>query len=306
MPTASHNSGDLFAIGIDTVVYSFTDADSNSSVCSFMVMISDLESPTISDCPANINSCSPVTAFIPPTATDNCNLTSFDKFVTETVSFASILHDFEYVAVDDAGNDDTCAFTITQFPLPTANAGNDATITEGDSVTIGGSPAGFGFYPITSYIWNPSEGLDNPNAPNPWADPTSTTSYLLFAIDDNGCAATDIMTVTVSPAFGNEGSEKIGEVDFEVTTWPNPVRGVLNVQVSRITQARSRELGATVLDLVEISLVDILGREVHHVKTELGDGFVWTIDTSGLAKGQYILTAQSNNSINHKKIIMLE
>jgi len=52
-----------------------------------------------------------------------------------------------------------------------------------------------------SYSWSPAGGLSNTNIKNPLASPTSTTSYVLTATDNNGCIILDTTTISVAPSF---------------------------------------------------------------------------------------------------------
>ncbi len=68
------------------------------------------------------------------------------------------------------------------------DAGPDATICQGQSVTLNGSVGG----PpgdILSIQWTPATGLSNPNILNPVASPTSTTTYTLEVTFVGGAAA---------------------------------------------------------------------------------------------------------------------
>ncbi|MCX7980537.1 MAG: Ig-like domain-containing protein, partial [Bacteroidia bacterium] len=78
------------------------------------------------------------------------------------------------------------------------DAGPDATICQGQSVTLNGSVAG----PpgdIASIQWSPATGLSNPNILTPVASPTSTTTYTLEVTFVGGCKRRDQVTVTVLP-----------------------------------------------------------------------------------------------------------
>jgi gliding motility-associated-like protein len=77
-------------------------------------------------------------------------------------------------------------FTITINPLPTANAGADQAICAGSSANLTASGG-------TSYQW--SNGLGN--AANATASPALTTTYTV-TVTDNGCSATDAVTVNVA------------------------------------------------------------------------------------------------------------
>lgn len=81
----------------------------------------------------------------------------------------------------------------------TANAGpNSVTICEGSSQQLNGT-ASNGDTPYT-YSWSPAAGLNDPNVANPVASPGATTTYTLTVMDDDGCTATDAITVNVTPA----------------------------------------------------------------------------------------------------------
>jgi gliding motility-associated-like protein len=77
---------------------------------------------------------------------------------------------------------------------PTADAGSDVTIALGAGTTL--SPSGG-----TSYVWSPSGGLSCSACENPYASPTSTTTYTVTVTDANGCSASDDVTVIVDAVF---------------------------------------------------------------------------------------------------------
>lgn len=70
------------------------------------------------------------------------------------------------------------------------DAGEDKFICPGESVVLDGSGA-------FSYSWDPPTGLDNPNASNPVASPSVTTTYYLTGLTETGCPGSDSTTVTV-------------------------------------------------------------------------------------------------------------
>jgi hypothetical protein len=62
---------------------------------------------------------------------------------------------------------------------------------------------------IYQYAWAPVDGLDDPNSPNPVANPTVTTEYTLTITDSEGCVVSDVMTVEVNPElFVNAGDDE--------------------------------------------------------------------------------------------------
>jgi len=73
---------------------------------------------------------------------------------------------------------------------PTANAGQDVTICEGNSTQLGATGG-------DTFAWTPNDGsLDDATIANPIANPTTTTIYTVIVTDSNGC--TDSATVTVN------------------------------------------------------------------------------------------------------------
>jgi len=74
---AGLSSGSEFPVGSTTNTFQATDANGNTSTCSFVVTVNDTEAPVIA-CPADIvvtndaGLCGAVVSFATPTATDNC------------------------------------------------------------------------------------------------------------------------------------------------------------------------------------------------------------------------------------------
>ena len=92
-------------------------------------------------------------------------------------------------------NDNTATFTITC---------NGTTISSG---SLGGGQAfnqvvsSCTTTPPITYSWSPSTGLTNPNAPSPFASPTTNQTYTL-TVTSNGCSNTTSTTITVNPSVG--------------------------------------------------------------------------------------------------------
>ena len=84
--------------------------------------------------------------------------------------------------------------TITVNPLPTADAGADQAICEGESTQIGSAAiAG------NTYSWNNGASLSSASVANPTANPTTTTTYTVTVTETaTGCTNTDQVTVTVN------------------------------------------------------------------------------------------------------------
>ena len=80
-----------------------------------------------------------------------------------------------------------------------ADAGNDQTVCEGESIQIGGSPAATGGTMSYAYAWSPNVSLSSGTVGNPTATPTGSTAYILEVTDVNNCTSLDTVTITVSP-----------------------------------------------------------------------------------------------------------
>lgn len=89
------------------------------------------------------------------------------------------------VTVSDGSTSDNDDVIVTVNALPTANAGIDKTICEGDSVTLTATGG-------TSYLWNTGA-----TTASILVSPESTTTYTV-TVTQNGCTADDDVVVTVN------------------------------------------------------------------------------------------------------------
>lgn len=83
--------------------------------------------------------------------------------------------------------------TVSNEATATVIAGNIAlTINKGDSIQLNPSAPN-----NSTYTWSPAIKLSCVNCENPFASPDETTTYTLTITDENGCTATDVVTVNV-------------------------------------------------------------------------------------------------------------
>ena len=73
----------------------------------------------------------------------------------------------------------------------TANAGKDTGMCIGHGIVIGSVVTARGGTPPYVYTWTPATGLSNNKIPNPTANPSITTTYILSVLDANNCVAYD-------------------------------------------------------------------------------------------------------------------
>ncbi len=92
------------------------------------------------------------------------------------------------VAVNSSeGCSDTDVVIVTVNSLPNANAGNDVTINEGESITLTASGG-------TDYLWSTGETTQSIEV-----SPNTTTTYSVDVTSSQGCSSSDTVTVTVIP-----------------------------------------------------------------------------------------------------------
>lgn len=77
------------------------------------------------------------------------------------------------------------------------DAGENRSICLDDHTRLGGAPTADGSNFPYQYVWSPAETLDDPNAANPFARPSETTTYQLIAWAGNCKADTAEVTVNV-------------------------------------------------------------------------------------------------------------
>ncbi|XP_071942777.1 hyalin-like [Antedon mediterranea] len=117
----THNSGDLFYLGVTTVNYTAVDPSGNVAICLFNITLTDLESPEIIDCPMDsiVNTTGEASVFnvtwIVPTATDNSGETPVPvaDYTSGDNMFGIGTTTVQYNVSDSAGNfNDSCTFVI--------------------------------------------------------------------------------------------------------------------------------------------------------------------------------------------------
>lgn len=153
---------------------------------------------------------------------------------TDTGSYiiATPLETTTYTIIGEGGE---CGDVSTEFTLvvdneEVADAGADEEICFGSSVPLSGSGG-------EEYLWEPADGLSDPEVSNPTASPEETTIYQLTTFDEYGCPAYDEMTVTVWPlpdvetgedgSFCIDGTFQLEASGAETYSW-SPTEGLDN------------------------------------------------------------------------------
>ncbi len=131
--TAGLATGDLFPVGTTTNTFEVTDAAGNITSCSFDVVISDTELPTIT-CPADftqnndLDICGSIASYTVPVGLDNCtgSITTQIAGLDTGVEYPIGITTNTFEVIDLAGNSATCSFDveIVDAQLPTIICSN--------------------------------------------------------------------------------------------------------------------------------------------------------------------------------------
>lgn len=174
---------------------------SDGDFCSKIAMCaSDATPPVISGCPANqvvelnASGCAQPVSWTPPTAKDNCTLSSFTSNHSPGSSFSRGITTVTYTAKDAAGNTTTCSFTVElvdkTVPVITGCPGNIIVNADNSCQAIA--------------TWTPPTLADNctgailTSTKSPGSIfPKGTSTVLYTATDASGNKATCSFTVTV-------------------------------------------------------------------------------------------------------------
>lgn len=130
-------SGSQFPVGTTSIEFTATDNAGNTSVCTFDVIVSDNETPTIT-CPDDLTvaalpgECAALVTYDPPVIDDNCPGVVWN-LVDGPASGDMVPagdHEVTLEVVDAAGNSTTCTFTVsvTESTLPTIDCPEDITV----------------------------------------------------------------------------------------------------------------------------------------------------------------------------------
>ena len=98
-----------------------------------------------------------------------------------------------YVTISNGQCQDIDSVTVTVFPLPNVYAGEDTTITSGQSIQLNATTNATS----PSFLWQPETFLSNNTIQNPVATPVYTITYTVTVTDIHGCSASDTITITV-------------------------------------------------------------------------------------------------------------
>ena len=125
----------------------------------------------------------------PSTGLSNANIANPIVSVSQTTTYTVTVSSGTCISTDQV--------VVTVIPGVTANAGQDANICAGGSVSLNGQGG-------TTFSWSPTNGLSNANIANPIANPSQNTTYILTTSNGN-CTDTDTVIVNVTTVSANAG-----------------------------------------------------------------------------------------------------
>ncbi|SFT63392.1 gliding motility-associated C-terminal domain-containing protein [Lishizhenia tianjinensis] len=117
--TSNYYSGDLVPVGYNDVVYTATNASGASSTCEFVAHVIDVQAPMFTNCPLDKvvyttdSTCSKVVTWKKPGVFDNCPSPTVTSTHNSGDEFPLGVTEVKYFVVDDAGQMDSCIFTVT-------------------------------------------------------------------------------------------------------------------------------------------------------------------------------------------------
>jgi gliding motility-associated-like protein len=179
-----------------------------------------------------------------------------------------------YKTIVQSGNcpADTSTYqAITVLPSYTVSAGNDTTISLGQTITLNGSGSG-------SPLWTTTSNLSNPTIFNPTTSPLLTSTYILSVTDVNMCVNADTVVVNVI----------IVSTDLSITTVISPNGDGINDNwvIKNIS----------IYPENEVTVFNIYGNDVFHKKGYNND-WQGTYNGNTLPDGTYFYIVKTD-SIN--------
>lgn len=125
-------------------------------------------------------------------STSSLNYCDTFNVCTDTVTYR--------IFIGNTGNGCTGSNSNTKgirfkYPDPDINAGNNSTICDNQSLTLGGSPTSSS---AILFLWSPFNSLSDSSLANPIASPTTDTKYFVTATDTRGCTSIDSIDVIVN------------------------------------------------------------------------------------------------------------
>jgi hypothetical protein len=122
--SSNFNSGDRFASGTYTVIYTATDPSGNSVNCSFVIQVNSTDTnPPMISCPSDVmapadnDTNSTIVTWLPPPYMDNFRVVSVNVSKANGSLFYIGSELVVYTVYDVVGNNDSCSFSVTVLDM---------------------------------------------------------------------------------------------------------------------------------------------------------------------------------------------
>ncbi|MFN8322816.1 MAG: gliding motility-associated C-terminal domain-containing protein [Chitinophagales bacterium] len=178
--------------------YAVTVTDKNNCIAVDSVYLTDPSAVVVSVVPSNVKCFEGNDGKV--VITVNGGLPPYDYYLNGIYQFDSIFTGLtagNYLATAEDANNciGSATFSISQPQAFSVNAGPDLISVRGQTVQINGSATSING--IIAYNWSPSTNLSCTACQVTQANPDSTTTYVLMAMDGDSCVGFDSMTVIV-------------------------------------------------------------------------------------------------------------
>mgnify|MGYP002638734272 CR=1 FL=1 len=206
--TSNLGSGVTLPSGVYPVTYVATDNAGNSTQATFVMTVADQEAPLVSGTPANVSltlglgSCAAIATWTPPTASDNCAVSSLSASHLPGSAFPSGTTTVTYTATDPSGNS-----TVVSF---------DVVVTDAEAPTIPDLP--------TFILVGTDPGTCSATAT--WTEPVGADNCAIASVTSTHASGSSfppgdtLVTYTVTDSAGNstQGNFAVSVTDTEAPT----------------------------------------------------------------------------------------
>ncbi len=215
-----------------------------------------------------------------PVSSDICAGESYDFFGTEL----SESGDYSHTLTSINSCDSVIALTLTVYPLPIVNLGNDTTIYDTDLILL---DAGEGF---AGYEWNDGSTSQTLEVNGTLLDTISYT-YSVTVTDNNSCSNSDTIVITI------KSSTDILSINTNpaiVKLYPNPTTGLINLSIENIGK-----------DKIIVNIVSIDGKVIYTKEFEnIADKIIEELDLTNHRKGIYLIKVFNNKTVKTERLIL--
>ena len=330
--SVTNNAPAVYQKGVNLVTWTVTDKSGNTRTCVQRVTVYDAEKPTIT-CPANIvantgSDCTATPVTLPhPVFADNCGVIVTLKWAitgvtwgssngtginyVPTMNYATGVSTVTYTAYDEAGNWQTCTFTVTvkdvtppvlvcataqTFCKVANNIYTIPVVTQTDNCVI--ATTAFKITGVTSRAGSGTNASGSFNvgvSTIKWTvkdvngnTSTCTTSVTILPLTNPACIITAPVTSAASEAEAKLSFKEV-VLGLSVIAYPNPTENYFNLKIN--TAAK---------EVVEIRMFDMASKLVQTNRGAPGD--IYRLGEN-VVSGMYIIEVTQAGKTVRTKVV---